>query len=89
MRRNHESRRRAITIAMLQAMVVGLIVPSFTILSTLIALFIFKALNIFVKAFLMTLFGLTGFGVGTALFLKVLKKMRLTPRFEENRERTD
>lgn len=89
MQRSCKSRRRAVTIATLQAMVVGLIVPLSTILLTLIALFIFKDLDIFVKAFLMTLFGLTGFGIGTALFLKILKKIRLTPRFEDGKGQTD
>lgn len=77
--------RKRIIIAMIKALVVGLIVPLFAFSLTVLALFLFEALHVFVRALLMTLFGLAGFGVGTIITLKLLERIRLNlqPKIEE------
>lgn len=77
--------RKHIIVAMIKALVVGLIVPLFAISLTVLALFLFEALHVFVRALLMTLFGLAGFGVGTIITLKLLERFRLNlqPKIEE------
>ncbi|MDH5815515.1 MAG: hypothetical protein QE164_01785 [Candidatus Nezhaarchaeota archaeon] len=72
--------RKRIIIAMIKALAIGLIVPSFAISLTILALFLFKDLHIILRALLMTLFGLAGFGVGTIIALRLLERIRLDLR---------
>ncbi|MEM4425841.1 MAG: hypothetical protein QW335_07665 [Candidatus Nezhaarchaeales archaeon] len=72
--------RRRIIIAMIKALAIGLTVPLFAISLTILALFLFKDLHIILRALLMTLFGLAGFGVGTIIALRLLERIRLDLR---------
>ncbi|MEM0083716.1 MAG: hypothetical protein QXL22_02275 [Candidatus Nezhaarchaeales archaeon] len=76
--------RKRIMVAMVKALIIGLIVPLLTISLTILALFLFKALHVFARALLMTLFGLAGFGAGTIVTLKLLEKIRLDLRSRVN-----
>lgn len=85
MSKGSKLRKRTIIIAMLRAMTIGLIIPLFVISLLLIALFLFKTLNVFIRAALMMLFGLAGLGIGTVIFLKILGRMRLIPQSKKER----
>ncbi|MEM2214048.1 MAG: hypothetical protein QXD66_03925 [Candidatus Nezhaarchaeales archaeon] len=76
--------RKRIIAAMIKALAIGLIVPLFTISLTVLALFLFKTLHVFVRALLMTLFGLAGFGAGTIITLRLLERIRLDLRPRAN-----
>lgn len=72
--------RKHVIVAIIKALIIGLIVPLSAISLTILALFLFEALHVFVRALLMTLFGLAGFGIGTILALRLLEKIRLDLR---------
>lgn len=69
--------KRDIIIAMIKALAVGLMVPLFVVSLTMLALFLFESLHVFMRAFLMTLFGLAGFGLGTIVTLRLLERIGL------------
>lgn len=82
-----KAKKRAIVRAMILASIVGLIVPLFVISLTLMALIIFKSLNIVLKAVLMIIFGLAGLAIGSTIYLKILHRLHLPITPERNEER--
>ncbi len=68
--------RRRVVKAMVKAFIVGLIVPLSVIALCMWAAFLFEGLHIFIRAFLMVLFGLAGLGLGTLVTLSVLERIR-------------
>jgi hypothetical protein len=69
-------RRRTVVAAMVKASLIGLIVPLLVIAFTISAAFLFKEMNVLIRAPLMVLFGLAGLGLGTLATLKILERMR-------------
>lgn len=66
-----------IAIAVVKALIVGLIVPLSTVSLVLLAFFLFEGLHVFIRAFLMILCGLAGLSLGIITTLKLLNRMGL------------
>jgi hypothetical protein len=69
-------RRRTVVVAMVKASLIGLTVPLLVIAFTISAAFLFKEMNVLIRASLMVLFGLAGLGLGTLATLKIVERMR-------------
>jgi len=68
------AKRRTIVVAMIKASLIGLIVPLLVVALSMLAVFLFKELNILIRATLMVLFGLAGLGLGTYATLRILEE---------------
>jgi uncharacterized membrane protein len=77
--------KRKIIVAMIKALVIGLIVPILVIALSMMAALLFKEFHIFVRATFMVLFGLAGLGLGTFITLKILERVRLSLYTEDKR----
>jgi len=80
--------RRRVVKAMVKASIVGLIVPLSVITLCVWAAFLFEESHVFIRAFLMMLFGLAGLGLGTFITLRILEKMQ-SSLYIENDENSD